>query len=434
MNLTEEQILHLAPDDSSRKAGKDLANPGKWVTRGCNDRAAWGECQGSGSKPYQTVADLANLAFKCSCPSRKFPCKHGIGLLVLAARQPALFTDQQEPDWARDWLDKRLAREEQKTEKKEDKPVDEAAQAKRQQARQKKVADGMEELLLWLKDIVRSGLLHMPSKPAAFWENSSKRMIDAQAPGLAGMIRTLGNTNFFREGWQTEFLDQIVRIYLVIEGYKNRDTLHQDLQSELLSLIGFTVSQEELKEQNGILDDWLVLGKQSSEDQGITTEKFWLFGTRTKRYALILQFLVRGQGAQLSLAPGMLTKAELVFFPSSNPLRALVKRQLNTEGPGSCQGFGDWAALDADATVRLGQSPFDLERPCIVEKLIPVKDGDRWWLQDQQRRVMPLSEDFKKIWTLVAMSGGEPLNMALVGKARQFEPIGVWKDHQYKII
>ncbi|HPH90283.1 MAG TPA: hypothetical protein PLZ68_05665, partial [Ferruginibacter sp.] len=76
LNLTEDQILTLAPDEASKKSGKDLSSPAKWVSKGVNEFALWGEAQGSGSKPYQTQVDLTNIAFKCSCPSRKFPCKH----------------------------------------------------------------------------------------------------------------------------------------------------------------------------------------------------------------------------------------------------------------------------------------------------------------------------------------------------------------------
>ena len=71
LNLTEEQILQLAPDDSSVKAGKGLATLSKWVLKECSGRAVWGHCQGSGKNPYQTVIDLNDIAFKCSCPSRK---------------------------------------------------------------------------------------------------------------------------------------------------------------------------------------------------------------------------------------------------------------------------------------------------------------------------------------------------------------------------
>ena len=42
----------------------------------------WGLCAGSGKNPYQTIVDLSGPAYKCSCPSRKFPCKHALGLLL----------------------------------------------------------------------------------------------------------------------------------------------------------------------------------------------------------------------------------------------------------------------------------------------------------------------------------------------------------------
>ena len=129
MNFSEDQILALAPDDPSKKSGKELANPSKWVKREISERALWGECQGSGKLPYQTQVDLSNVAFKCTCPSRKFPCKHGLGLLLLYARDQKLFSKEAEPAWVTEWLDKRNDREEKKTEKKEkEKKADPAAQ------------------------------------------------------------------------------------------------------------------------------------------------------------------------------------------------------------------------------------------------------------------------------------------------------------------
>ena len=116
LNLTEEQIVQLAPDASSVKAAKGLATESKWILRASGTRALWGHCQGSGKTPYQTVIDTQDLAFKCSCPSRKFPCKHGLGLLLLYAARPELFGAADEPEWISEWLAKR----DQKAEKKED--------------------------------------------------------------------------------------------------------------------------------------------------------------------------------------------------------------------------------------------------------------------------------------------------------------------------
>ncbi|MFC6750247.1 SWIM zinc finger family protein [Deinococcus aquaticus] len=51
----------------------------------------WGECQGSGQTPYLTGVDLSGPAFRCSCPSRKFPCKHALALLLLHATHTGQF-------------------------------------------------------------------------------------------------------------------------------------------------------------------------------------------------------------------------------------------------------------------------------------------------------------------------------------------------------
>src|SRR5947209_15414590 len=115
---TTEQIMALAPDPASAKSGKDLAVPRKWLTLGHSDQAAWGECQGSGAKPYQAQIELAEPAFHCTCPSRKFPCKHPLGLFLLLANQPGDFTQSSPPAWVTEWLSGRSKRAVQVAEKK----------------------------------------------------------------------------------------------------------------------------------------------------------------------------------------------------------------------------------------------------------------------------------------------------------------------------
>lgn len=434
MHLSEEQVLAMAPDESSKKSGKELSNPSKWVSKGANEAALWGECQGSGSKPYQTQVDLANIAFKCSCPSRKFPCKHGIGLLLLFARQQASFTVSEAPAWVTDWLSKRTERQEKQEEKK-DKPVDEAAQAKRQQARQQKVGDGVEELRLWIKDIVRNGLLNIPEKGSVYFENMGRRMVDAQAPGLANMVKGLGAVNFFREGWQVQFLDQLVRIYLVIEGFGQQAQLPEELQQDIRTLIGFTQNQEALKEQTGITDTWLVLGKQITEEDNIVTERNWLYGTSSKQYALVLQFIVRGQGVgTITLTPGLFIEAELVYFPSVTPLRAIIKKQISSNTVNHFERFANWQQVTEVETDLASQLPLRSDRPYIIEQLRPVQYNQQWWLQDANNALMPISPDFTNTWKLLSLSGGEALNMAVIGKEKLFVPIGVWHNNQYKLL
>src|SRR5512133_1536392 len=108
VSWTPEQVLGLAPDEASRKNASGLANPRKWLRLDKNDPAnptlLWGEMQGSGAEPYRCQVDLSGPAFKCSCPSRKLPCKHTLGLFLLYAGQPGAFETSQPPDWVMAWL------------------------------------------------------------------------------------------------------------------------------------------------------------------------------------------------------------------------------------------------------------------------------------------------------------------------------------------
>ena len=75
-------MLALAPDTSSQRAAAGLAGASPWSGWGASGELVWGSCAGSGKDPYQVAVDLAGPAYRCSCPSRKFPCKHALGLLL----------------------------------------------------------------------------------------------------------------------------------------------------------------------------------------------------------------------------------------------------------------------------------------------------------------------------------------------------------------
>ena len=100
-NWTAATILALAPDSASASSGKGLASRKHWLTVARQGDVLWGECQGSGKHPYQTRLDAtaAEPVFKCTCPSRKFPCKHGLGLFLLFASTPDQFAPSEPPSW-----------------------------------------------------------------------------------------------------------------------------------------------------------------------------------------------------------------------------------------------------------------------------------------------------------------------------------------------
>ena len=212
---TTAQVAALSPDAASLKAGEKLSQPHQWQTLGQADGVLWGEIKGSGKNPYQTAIALAEPAFKCSCPSRKFPCKHGLGLALVFAAHPDKFTGNEPPVWLQEWLEKRGQRAQKQADKAaaKDEPVDEAtlqkraaAQQKRNAAREDKVNAGITELQRWLSDLIRQGLANSDDNQ---WQGMAARMVDAQAPGLARSLQNAASLRYQGGAWQEKLLAEL---------------------------------------------------------------------------------------------------------------------------------------------------------------------------------------------------------------------------------
>src|SRR5688500_19037894 len=95
---TEESALKLTEDEQTRRDGAKLATRSTWPSLGMDEVALWGLCQGSGKTPYRVCVDKHDLAYRCSCPSKKFPCKHTMGLLLLFAKDHGQFEQTSAPE------------------------------------------------------------------------------------------------------------------------------------------------------------------------------------------------------------------------------------------------------------------------------------------------------------------------------------------------
>jgi len=436
VTFTTEQILALAPDASSAKAGQGLATARHWVTLGNDENAVWGECQGSGSKPYQTQIDLNEVAFKCSCPSRKFPCKHGLGLLLLFANQSSQFKDQTQPQWVSDWLASRTKRAEQKAErvaKQTDEIADPNAQAKRAASREAKVAAGLRELELWLHDLIRNGFAAPQIQEPKFWDTPSKRMIDAQAPGLARLLQIAASHSVFGALGYEQMLKQLAKIHLLIEGYKRLDSLPAETQADIRTLIGFTQNQDELLKQSGVKDRWFVMGQRVTDEDRLRVQATWLHGATTKRNALILQYAHASQVLDASWLVGSAVEAELVFFASAYPLRALVKERgaVVSEAPSFALTIAQ--AMESYAAA-LARHPWIERFPFALQNVIPFHRDDRWGVRDAAHHVLPVAGNYEKGWELLAKSGGHPVHLFGEWDGEVLWPLNVWanKQEQYR--
>ncbi|WP_129629089.1 SWIM zinc finger family protein [Candidatus Oscillochloris fontis] len=430
--LTTEQVLALAPDAASAKAGRGLATPHSWVAVSRDAQAVWGECQGSGKTPYQTQIDLRGPAFRCSCPSRKFPCKHGLGLLLLLAAQPDLVAPATPPAWVAEWLASRTQREEQQQRRQS--TVDDAAavqqraakSAKSAAARDAKVQAGMSEVSRWLRDQVRAGLAGIPARSPAVFDRMAARMVDAQAPGVAHHLREMATIPASGDGWQGRLLERMARLHGLVEGYARLDTLSPDMQAEVRQAVGFALKQEEVLAGAGQRDRWLVLGRVVEKyDDRLDVQRTWLWAEAAAQPALVLDFSPTGKPFPSSLVPGTQLDADLVFYPGSLPLRVLVKQRDATTQATFFPSSDIHTALGTYAAA-LARCPWLERYPLALGPVQLALTPEGWVVYDQAGRSLPLRPQFARGWELLARSAGQPFSLSGEWDGDWLTPLSAW--------
>lgn len=428
--LTREQVMAMAPDASSAKAATGLESDAKWPLLGRDDEALWGECQGSGSKPYQTQVDLNGFSSRCSCPSRKFPCKHGLALMLLCAANHPRFTPDR-PPWVEEWIGgrrERLAKKEQAA--RESSPVDPeaaaAAAAKREAARWKRIDAGARDLELWISDQFRRGFAQFSAQQRKDWATTAARMVDAQAPGLASMLQQALEHMELGLAHYPDAIEQLGLIQLLVAAVQRRDALSPARRADVRAAIGWPLDKEEvIAEGETVQDVWQVLGQRTCEvDAKLSERRVWLHGERSGRIALIQEFAYDGSGFS-SWAPWTRYDTTLHFYPGSVPLRAVAQASTPTSAPaatGVPHGASsiDWASRCGAENPWLPTVPviLDAATPCLTDARWQVHGTDGAW-------PMTCSED--TIWSLLAFSAGHPVSLLGEWNGHALHPLSAWR-------
>ncbi|MDM7853674.1 SWIM zinc finger family protein [Cellulomonas alba] len=406
-----EQVLSLSPDASSTAAARKLATPVPWGSTGATDAAVWGLCAGSGKSPYVTVVDLTGPAYSCSCPSRKFPCKHALALLVLwsqgqvaAAVEPAEF--------ARTWLAGRAARAARPATSAAAEPVDEAAAARRVTARADRVAAGVADLQRWLRDQVTHGLAGADRAGYRHFEPVAGRLVDAQAPGLADTVRTLPAAAASGEGWPARLLEELALLHLLTTAHARLDELPDGLAAVVRRRIGFPTRAADVLATPAHRDTWAVLSVHDSSQDRLSVRRVHLHGTTSARDVAVVSFAAAGQPLDASLMAGTTLDADVHTYPG-DPFRALVGQRhgepARLTAPPAGVTLRDAARRWADA---LTADPWAAAIPVVLGPALVGVDGHgAFWVQDDTGRLpVPLGV---QPWTALAVAGGRPVVLAV---------------------
>ena len=348
------------------------------------------------------------MASGCCCSSRKTP----------ASLPPA-----DEPDWVADWLADRVERATKKTEQAAsaaEKPVDLESQARRAAQRDARVRDGVAGCRVWLEDLVRRGLAAAQSDPPADWERAAARLVDAQAPGLASFVRRIPTMMASGPGWDTRTVDLLGRLHLLLCAAQRLDDLPADVAGDVRTALGWTQSREDALGSAGVADRWIAIGQVIEEEERFRVARTWLVGQNTGRRALILDFAAGSQPLERSIAAGSAFDGELAFYPSRQPLRALLKSRSESHVARSRlrtrmatrRSKPDCSAMPRRSRPTRGSSD---GRSCSPD-VRPVQDGARWFLVDAQDHGLPVRPAFARslqLWRLISARGGSPMTVVV---------------------
>jgi hypothetical protein len=417
---TSEQVATLAPDAASVTAARSVASPRQWSAAGHDARAVWGTCRG-----YEVAIDLGGPAFRCACPSRKVPCKHALGLLLLWASSPEVVPEAPAPPAVSEWLDTPRRKPAEK------KPVDPEARAQRMAGRADRIGAGLEELDLWLRDLVRQGLASAQGRPFRYWDEVAARMVDAQAPGVGSQVRRMAGIVRSGDGWPGRLLAQAGRLHLLVEAWRRLDILPPATQADLRTAVGWSWTAEEVQAGPVVRDRWRVVGRAVVDEERFRIQRTWLEGSSSGRTALILDFAAGSASLPGEPAPGTVVDADLAFFPGAWPQRALVAR-----AHAEAERLYDWGgvasiaeALDLHARA-LAANPWLDRVPMVLSAVVPVGAAVR----DTAGASLPLYVDEGGRWLLEAVAGGRPVGLAGEWRDGGLYPLSAWADRRLVVL
>ncbi|MCU6794059.1 SWIM zinc finger domain-containing protein [Paenibacillus sp. WQ 127069] len=274
ISITEAYVDSLAINASAMKNGRDLAKKKSFPMLGksIDESLIFGECKGSGKEPYRCSVDLVKPdepVFRCSCPSRQFPCKHILGLMYAYAQGDSFVT----ADIPADIVEKREKAEkrEEKREEKKNEPQGEVSPKKKktnQAALLKKIAAQLEGISLLEKlihQLTQAGLGSLDKKTLKTLEDQSKQLGNYYIPGLQIAFRELlleiGSANDLKdkESMYSAIVEHLGILHTLVK--KSRDYLTArldnpdtpiDIETTLEERIGHAWQLAELREHGRV--------------------------------------------------------------------------------------------------------------------------------------------------------------------------------------
>ena len=296
-------------------------------------------------------------------------------------------------------------------------------------ARVERVTAGLDELDQWLRDQVRTGIADLGRAGYRPLDRMAARMVDAQAPGVAGMLRALPG-ELAGEGWPTRLLEQLGALHLLISAHRRIEELPPDLAATVRSRVGYPVRKADVLAGPAVRDHWFAVGAVDSLDYRLVTRRVWLYGATTRRWALLLSFTPPGGFLDDTVSAGQQLHADLHFYPGTGQYRGLVGEREDVCEPTSPPPPETYAELVERFADLLAADPWATRMPAVVRAAAvpPETSSGRWRLREDSGACRELVELAGEPWPLFARSLGEPTPVFGEWGPAGFRPLSLLPD------
>jgi hypothetical protein len=392
------------------------------------------------------MVDHVGVVSRCTCPSRRHPCKHVLALLLLWTNGDV--PEAAPPAGVVAWLeshppkvsDPRGGSDTPPTSKgqtpsptaneisasdvpagdvatPDESPRDDVLPGNvddtldRDRARDERVERmfaGLTELDRWLDDRMRTGLADPALAKYATWDDLAARLVDAQAGSLANRIRRLAGLVGASPDWHSDVLAELGLLHLLAQAGRRLGSLPGPLADAVATTVGWQVRQADVLAGVPDTDTWIVVARSDNREDRIEVRRHWLRGVTSGRWALLLSFAAYRQSLDTSLEVGTAIAADLHRYPGP-ALRALIgTRHGEPLGPARPPAVGVSAACDEIGTLLVAEPWLD-RVPFTVSASVAV-DGTRFALTDSSG-TLPLIAAGRPLATLLAVAGGDAVDV-----------------------
>ncbi len=447
---TVEQVAAVAPSPRSVAAAEPLTEPSRWSALGRDGRAVWGRCRGSGAEPYDTAVDHVEVAWRCSCPSRKHPCKHALALLLLWLRDGV--PESSRPGSVESWIERRDRRAASPgeattpagsvsgTDESSDgaspgssggdpagevgdvSPADRDELDRSRDDRVARMLEGLIELDRWLEDRMRTGLADPALARYGTWDQLAARLVDARAGALANRVRRLAGLVGAGPDWHAEVLAELGLLHLIAQAGRRLPSLPGELADAVATASGWQVRHADVLGGVPETDEWFVAGRSDTREDRIEVRRLWLRGVHSGRWAMLLSFAAYRQSLDDSFTVGTVVHADIHRYPGGS-LRALAGRRHADPLPFTTPR----AVTIVEACDQIGAAvagePWLERYPATVRAAPSVADG-RWMLTDTTGS-LPVQADDRALGTLLAACADAPAGDMSVEMTIEWTPWGV---------